>query len=389
MTKLEELKTKKAALIANMKAHLDADEIEKAKSIRDQIADINSKIDIQEIVDKEEREALDNKAKKIGSEDKTEENASFIRAAIKKFSGRSLTETENALLLPTTSNTNGTNGEGFILPQDIQTQINKKIREYRSMREILGYMQTSALSGRFPVENFDTVTGLIDFADGTDGTEADDIKFTSVSYTLSEKGALIQLSNTLLALTDNQLISYVVEVFAKKAVVTENTLATDALKNGKTVKTLDDWKALKSSINKDLDPAALFGTVIATNQDGFDFLDSALDENGRPILQPNPANPTERLFAGYPVKVYSNAILPSSAATSSKDGYAPIFYGDIANGAKFIDLGNTNFATSSEAGFTRNTTYARLIEFIAAVQVDSSDKCYIYGQLKVADKTGA
>lgn len=390
MTKLEELQARLASLLTVMQNHIDNDELDKADETKAELDKIADKIEKQKLVDKlTAQNKIPEKPETAGTEtaDKTKENAGFIRACIKKFSGKSLTEAEDALLLPSTSSPNGTNGEGYILPEDVQTKIRKRLREYRSFRDVCGYMKTTALKGSFPAENIDSLTGLVDFTDGTDGADAADFSFTQVAFSLSEKAAFIKLSNTLLALTDNDLISYIVDVFAKKAVITENSMAVAAIENGKTKKTLSGWGALKSSINKDLDPAALYGTVIVTNQDGFDFLDSALDSYGRPILQPDPTNPTVKRFVGYPVKVYSNAQLPSTAATASKDGYAPVYYGNLAEGVKFVDLGLTQFRTSTEAGFMSNTTIARLIEFVTVVQCDSSDKCYCVGQLKVADKT--
>ncbi|MNC00057.1 Phage capsid family protein [compost metagenome] len=182
-------------------------------------------------------------------------------------------------------------------------------------------------------------------------------------------------------MTDNDLIQYIATVFAKKAVVTENKLAVAALKNGKTVKEIADWKVLKSSINKDLDEGVKYGTCICTNQDGFDVLDSALDDYGRPVLQPNPSNPTQRLFMGFPVNVFSNALLPTTGTTTKK---APIIYGNCLEGARFVDAGAYQFAVSSEAGFTKNATIARVIELVDVVQVDASDKMYIYGELTIA-----
>ena len=62
----------------------------------------------------------------------------------------------------------------------------------------------------------------------------------------------------------------------------------------------------------------------------------------------------------------------------------PIFYGALSEAIKFCDLsGLISFATSKEAGFMSNTTIARLIEFIDVIQVDKSDKCYIYGEFDV------
>lgn len=389
MKKADEMKNKLEQLKTETQGLLDKSQLQEAEAKMAEIKEAKALLAIQEQLDLEELAALQMEAQtadKGTNEIVNRKNASMIRALLKKAGGSGLSEAENALLLPSTDVPLGGNGESYILPQDIQTQINKKIREYRSLRDVIGYLPTGALTGSFPVEDFETVQELIDFTDGTNGTEANDIKFKNIKFSLVEKGALLKLSNTLISLTDNALLSYVQEIFAKKAVKTENKMAIVKLKENKTVKALADWKALKSSINIDLDPAVLYGTAIVTNQDGFDYLDKALDNNGRPILQPDSENPTGRRFAGYPVTVYSNSMLETSPATKTLMARAPIFYGNLKEAVKFVDLnGKISFATSFEAGFTSNTTYARLIEFIDVVQCDSSDKCYVYGELEVRD----
>ena len=388
MRKMDELLAKLEGLKQDAQNLIDEGKVEDAKAKMQEINDTKAAIDMQMQLDAEEEVEMKDKA--IEEKPEAKSTASSIRPMIKKMCGKTLTEAENALLLPTTSSVNGANGEGYILPQDIRTIITKKIREYKSFRDVLGYMPTTALTGSFPVENFESVTGLVDFADGTDGTDISDISFTNKTFSLKEKAAFLKLSNTLLALTDNALIEYVAEVFAKKAVVTENTMAIAKLKEGKTKKALADWGALRKSINTDLDPAVLYGTKIVTNQNGFEYLDSQLDANDRPLLQPNPTDPTKKTFKGYEIVVFSNAMLPSTAATSSAAEKTPIFYGNLAEAVKFVDLeGKIQFATSKEAGFMSNTTVARLIEFIDVVQCDSSDKCYIYGEIETAPKAGA
>ena len=386
MTKLEQMQNKLASLIRTMQDHLDADRLDEAEQVKAEIIGLKNKISQQIFVDELEAETFKDKAKEIPQNKQTKSSANFVRACIKKFSNQPVTEDEkdilinNSMLLPNTTNPNGANGEAYILPQDIQTNINRRVREYRSFREVLGYYKTTAISGSFPVENLDSITGLIDFEDGTDGNDTYTPSFINVTFKLKEKAAFIKLSNTLLALTDNDLIAYIVEVFAKRAIITENSMAVTVLKTNKTIKTLADWKKLKSSINKDLDPAALFQTVIVTNQDGFDYLDSQLDENGRPVMQPDISQPTVKRFMGYQVIVFSNALLPT--VTRSSHTYAPVFYGDMKDGAKFVDLGVTAFDTSREAGYYSNTTVARLIEFVDVIQCDSSDKCYICGEVQ-------
>lgn len=371
---LEELRNEAKSLIEN-KATL-----EEIKNKRQEIELKKQEIEIEEEIENSIKESAP--APKNPIKDKTKENANVIRAIIKKCIGKQLTEVENSLLIPTQTNPNGTNGEGYILPQDIRTQIEEKKREYKSLRTIVGSIETTALTGSFPVEDFETLTELIDFTDGTDLSDnGNEIRFANVKFSLKEKGALIKLSNTLLAMTDNNLVAYIVEIFAKKAVLTENKIILKTLQSNKTVKDLADYKALKSSINVDLDPATYNSMVIATNQDGFNFLDSQLDSMGRPILQPNPANPTQKLFMGYIVEVFSNAMLATTG------GKAPIFYGSLTDGVKVVDNGALAFATSSDAGFTSNTTLARVIEFIDVVQSDKSDKCYCYGEFTISQAT--
>ncbi len=377
---IEERKQEIENLTNEMKAFIEARDVENAKAKKEEIRKAKELLQLEIEQEEEERKQLEQQSKKEERkqegdnkvENREKQTAMELRAIIKATSGKNLTAEERALL------TTNANGEGYILPQDIRTKIHKLIRERKSFRDVCGYMKATTLTGSFPVENFETVSELIDFTDGTDGTEANDIKFKKVSFSLKEKGALVQLSNTLLKMTDNDLINYVAEVFARKAVVTENKMAIVALKNGKTIKAIADYKALKKSINIDLDEGVKYGTVIVTNQDGFDKLDSELDGNGRPILQPDPTSPTAKRFMGFPVVVYSNTTLETTGTTAKK---APIFFGNLEEAVKFVDNGEIEFATSSDAGFTANTTIARVIEYVDVIQVDNSDKIYIAGEL--------
>lgn len=379
--KVEELKQLLITKQGEARNLLNEDKLTDAEAKMQEVRDLKSKIKIAEELEQEEKRDLENQKKDVETreddikmEKRENKTAMELRAIIKASMGKEINAEERALLV------GGSNGEGYILPQDVKTKIVELIRQYKSFRDVVGYLPTTALSGSFPIEAYETVSELIDFTDGTPGNEADDIKFKNISFALKEKGALIKLSNTLLTMTDNDLINYVSRVFAKKAMLTENKMAIESLKKGKTVKAVADWKALKKSINVDLDEAIKYGTVIVTNQDGFDMLDSALDSTGRPVLQPNPQNATQKLFMGYPVVVYSNALLPTTGSTNKK---APIFYGNLGEAVKFVDNGKYSFATSSEAGFTSNTTYARVIEYIDCIQIDSSDKIYIAGEISI------
>lgn len=378
MLKSDELKAKLNDIKAKAEALTDATEIKNAIA---EIKNLKAQIELAEMTEADEARNIEDKLKdnevknmdKNNVVDKTKENANAIRAMIKKTLGSPLTVAENALLV------GGDSGEGYILPQEISTTINKLVRQYKSIANLLGYMPVTALTGSFPTEDFETVSELVDFADGTPIGDISDIKFKNVPFSLKEKAGFISLSNTLLSMTDNDLINYVSEVFARKYVITQNKMGIATLKANKTVKTIADWKALKKSINKDLTEAVKgVNMVIVTNQDGFDTLDEALDNQGRPVLQPNPTNPTQKLFMGYPVEVFDNTLMPTVATK------APIFYGDLKDAVKFVSNGQYAFATDKSVGFLSNVTVARIITHMDCVQADSSDKAYCYGEFTIA-----
>ncbi|ELC8402651.1 phage major capsid protein [Clostridium perfringens] len=378
--RIDELKEQVKTLTGEVRSLIDAKDIDGAKAKREELRQAKEMLALEEDLEQEEIRDLQKQKEErkddVKMENREQQTAKELRAIIKVASGKSINEEERALLA-----NNGQNGEGYILPQTVSTKIVELIRQYKSLRDVVGHMTTSTLTGSFPIENFETVSGLVDFVeDGTNElTESKDIKFKNVSYTLKEKGAFIALSNTLLNMTDNDLINYVAKVFAKKAIITENKMAIETLGKGKSKKALADWKSLKKSLNVDLDPAVLYGCLIVTNQDGFAFLDSLEDKMGRPILQSDPTNPTKKMFNGYKIEVFSNTMLPTV------DKKAPIIYGNLEEAVKFVDNGKYSFATSDQAGFLKNVTYARIIEHVDCVQIDNSDKLYCYGELSIEE----
>jgi len=359
---LEQISNKKA----QAKAFLAEKKLDEAKALTEEVKDLQKEFDIEAALYEEEKESAGATPQAKG------QKTDVVKAFYKALRGDKLTEVENALI------TGGTNGENLIIPQDIQTRINELRREYKSARPYVGHYSTMTLRGSFVYEDITTLTELTNFTDGADVPTSNDPKFTTVSYSVKEYGGILPVSNVLLQNEDGGLVDYLGRWFGKKAIRTENNKIFAELKNGKTAKALADWKALKSSINKDLDPLIALDTVIITNQDGFDFLDAALDDIGRPILQPDPTNPTQKRFMGYPVVVFSNAELPTTGTTTKK---APVFYGNTRAGVTFVDRNVYEVKASTDAGFTKNQTLIRVIEMFDVIPADK--EAYQFGELTV------
>lgn len=357
---LDQINNKKAA------ARVFADEKKtvEAKAMIEEIKSLQEEFDIEAALYEEEKENVKN----VVADPKPD----AVQAFYKALRGEKLSDVENALL------TGGSNGENLIIPQDIQTRINELRRQYKSARSLVNYYKTGTLSGSFTFEDGTTYTELVNFTDGADVPASNEPKFVSVAYSIKDYGALLPVSNRLLQNETGGLVDYIGTWFNRKAIRTENSKIFAALKNGKTIKALADWKALKKSMNKDLDPALLVDAVIVTNQDGFDFMDSALDGENRPILQPDPTNPTQKLFMGRPVEVFSNAELPTTGTTTKK---APIFFGSLKDGVTFIDRNVYQFDSSEHAAFGKNQTVIRVIEQFDVIQADVN--AYVYGEFDV------
>ena len=288
-----------------------------------------------------------------------------------------MTDTEKAML----SGDGATNGENYLVPEDVKLEINELRKTYISAKDIVTVEPTTALTGSV---NYETgaPAGLTDFEDGETIAEGDEPKFERKSFKIKHKGKLIPISRILAGAEKAGLLGYINRWFLRSAIISENADIFATLKSGYnsgTPKALAGWKTLKNSINVDLDPSCKLRGIIVTNQSGFACLDEEEDADGKPILQPNPANPTEKIFQGLVVKVFPDAQLPNIDGT-----HFPIFYGDTYAGATFKEYDALEFATSEHYGFNKNQNYLRVIEGYDVMSTDTS--AYIYGSFSATDK---
>ena len=172
-------------------------------------------------------------------------------------------------------------------------------------------------------------------------------------------------------------MAYLNRWFVKGAITSENKKIFTALKDKKEAKNYTGLIEMGSSINKDLDPSALIGGVIMTNQNGFDVMDSETDKNGRPMLTKDLANPTMKRFKGLPIVVFPTKQLPDEESGS------PVFIGDTKAGIMFIDKNGLEFASSEHVFFKKNQLALRVIEGFDVLQADPD--AYLYATIKAPE----
>lgn len=299
-----------------------------------------------------------------------EKEADGFKAMAKLLKRQLLTEKEKALI----SGGSATAGENLLVPEDVKAAINELRKSYLSAKNLVTVVQTDSLAGSI---NFEagTAAGLTEFDDGDVIAEDTTPSFVAKKFAIKWFGKIIPISRILLGAEKAGLMAYIDRWFVRNAILSENAKIFEVLKagyNGGTVKAVGGWKALKKSINVDLDPSCLYDGVIITNQSGFAALDEEEDKDGKPVLQPNPAHPTQKLFQGLPVHVFPDAQLPNIDAT-----HFPVIYGSVKAGCNFVEHKALEFAASEHANFNKNQNTLRVIEGFDVMSADTT--AYVYG----------
>lgn len=347
-------------------------DLDKATATFDQIDELQKEYDLEERRMKMGKDNLPADPTPVN-----EKKASGFQAIMKMLGKKHMDDAEKALI----SGENAASGENYLIPEDVRLEINELRKSYVSARDIVTVEETTSLSGSFNYEDGE-ITDLVEFDDGDDLGNVEDPKFTRKPFTIRWHGGLIPISRILAGAEKAGLMGYLNRWFVRKAVRTENKKIFAALKagyNGGTPKAVEGWAALKKSINKDLDPACKIDGVVATNQSGWACLDEETDADGRPVLQPNPANPTEKLFQGMPVKVYADAELPNI-----DDTHFPVFYGSTKAGCSLVAYDGLEFTVSEHYLFGKNQNCMRVIEGFDVMSTDTD--AYIYGSFSATPK---
>lgn len=364
MRKSIELKQKLNKLTDELKAMLDGNDYEGMTAKKAEIEKVQAAIDAAEMVEGlEGSHATNGGAVPVGNT-ATPEDAHKMhnRAFVKAILGRNMSETEKAYAM-TLVDAVGTPGQaegtpdkgGYLVPTE---QVNV-ITEYRRHR--------IALKNMCDVVNVSTYTGTAPAVDGETGALTDfdelneipknDKTFKQIAWKLHSYGDIVPVSNELLADTNVDLVGFIARRFATMAVNAENAKIFALMKATTIKQTGKDYKAILTALNRKLDAEISQNASIFVDAIGFDYLDSAEDKNGRPLLTQSYADPAAKMFRGHPV-----VQLPSTVSTGSTDEKIIMYVGSLSDAVKFFDRQGVTMAVSTEAGFTQNKTMLRAVE---------------------------
>lgn len=386
---LQELEGKKA----QVRALLAEDKVTEAEKIMEEVRALQKKIDLQKEIEAMEDFGGNGGGQPVNADVDRDLNAEYRRIFLRGLRRQPISADDRSIISEYhrsirgevmhqgTDPANPAAGDvGLIVPQDIQTRINEIMRQLNDLSQYVRVETVNTLSGSRVLEADNAMTPFQVVAEYGQIQETDNPQFTPVTYQLVKRAGYLPLTSELLADSDQNILQYVTNWIAKKHVVTKNTLITDLLGN-LVPAPLGDFDDIKRVLNTDLDPAISLNAVIITNQDGYHWMDTQIDGNGRYLLQDDITQPGRKIFKGRPVVVVSNRYLPT---IQGPPDLAPVFIGNGQQFAVLFTRGVYELASTTEGGdaWRRDTTELRTITRDDLVQWDAA--AMVYGQVDLS-----
>lgn len=356
--------------------------IEESKLAKEELIKMQAKFevlfDLDDDYSEDERNNALNKGKILnGKEDSKEVENSFINAIKAGLLKQQVSEKDMRIL--SNSIKEGTDADGGLtVPKDIQTSIKELRRSQNALENYVNVEPVSTLSGSRVIEKYAEHTPFDNVEEESEFPDVSTPQFENIPYKIKKKGGILKVTRELLQDTAENILSYLRRWIAKKSKATRNALIINKINemtNGKEVAItgVDD---IKKIFNVNLDPDIASGSIIITNQDGFNWLDTQKDATGNYILQSDPTQRTkELLFGKYPIVKMSNKTLKTTAKK------VPFICGDLKEAITLFDREHMSIEISTEAGdlWKKDQTGIKVRERLDIQAVDS--EAIVKGQI--------
>lgn len=258
----------------------------------------------------------------------------------------------------TTTDPDGSNA-GLTIPEDVQTKINKFIRQFASLENLVSVENVSIPSGSRiyeklseikPLANLDNEAGKI--------PDNDDPSLVKIIYNIHRYAGISTATNTLIADSDENILSWLIDWVSRKDVITRNKAILDVMGKAPAKPTITNFDDIKDLENNTLDPLIIATSSYVTNQSGFNVLSKMKDADGRYLIQPNVTNPEIKEIGGHLVTVISDRFLPNI------NGSHPLYFGDLKQAIKLYNRQEMSVMSTNVGGgaFETDTTKIRFID---------------------------
>lgn len=232
-----------------------------------------------------------------------------------------------------TSGTTGKGDGGLTIPVDIQYAINKLVRQFASLQNLVNVESVSTTSGQRIYEKLSDITPMTDLDDETAAIpDMDDPELTLIKYAIHRYAAIQTVTNSLLKDSVENIIAWLSDWITKKVTVTRNSKIIEAMGKPAKKPTIASFDDIKDLENNTLDPAIMSSSSFVTNQSGYNVLSKVKDAQGRYMLQRDVTQPDAYRLDGKTITVVADKWLPDVAA-----GTHPLYFGDLKQGITLFD----------------------------------------------------
>ena len=328
-----------AAKTAEVKAALESDDLETARSVKAEVEATKAKlVESENDLKLYESSVEVGGAENIGGKEVTQEEKTyresvndFIRSKGKIVNDSLRFEGKDEVLMPINETTPVEPKKDGVKKTDVKPVSSEEIlyTPAREVKTVVDLKQFTSIhpakkaSGKWPVLQRATEK-MVSVEELEKNPKLGKPQFKNVEWEVETYRGAIPLSQESIDDADVDLVGIVAETIGQMKVNTTNDAIATVLKKfeSKTVKNLDEIKKL---LNVDFDPA--YNVSFIVSQSFYQTMDTLKDKNGRYLLQDSITSVSGKVFLGKPVFVLSDEVLGKDKA----------FVGDFKRGVLFAD----------------------------------------------------
>lgn len=275
---------------------------------------------------------------------------------------------------------------GYTVPEDIVTQVNHWPEIVYSFLDDISVENVSTNKGARTYQKKADTEAFIDLDEnGAITKKITAPQFERISYAIQDRAGFMPVSNDLIHDSDANITAIVTEWLSRANIATANEKILAIIK-AKDQVAVNGIAGIKQIVNVTLGQAYKAGAKIITNDDGLNYLDTLVDQNGRPMLNPDPTDSAKlALRCGtvvVPVKVVPNKAMPSEGTK------IPVVIGDLKAGIRKYNRQSMSLKASDVAVLGEFNAFAMNMTLIRAILRDDykalDNDAYVYGYIDTA-----
>lgn len=355
---------------AQVKNALEADDLEKARTIKNEIDTAKEELETAkaDLGLFEATKISGGAENKTGREIKTDDMTyrdkvnAFLHSKGKvaneglRFEGKDEVLVSLNDITPTTDGVVKTDTTKVTSEEIVTTPI-REVNTTVDLKQFTTIYPAQKGSGKYPILKHATAK-MASVAELEKNPKLAKPEFQEVDWTVQTYRGAIPVSQEAVDDADVDLVGIVAEAAAQIKVNTTNNAIAGVLKEftAKAVKNLDEIKGI---INVDFDPA--YDVAFVVSQSFYQFLDSLKDQNGRYLLQDSITAASGKVLLGKPVFVVADTVF-------GEVGDAKAFVGDVKRAVLFADRKDLGLRWADNEIYGQ---YLQAVARFAAVKADA------------------